>query len=488
MVEIWDRSRPGKCFCKFTISQSAMKTLKIPFYRTKIIPTVLCLSALSAASNQPLHAGPVSVNPDYTVSVFATAPAGLTNPGSMDTHLGDIFVAYTNNAAPNGSSGYSNIVEYSSTGQVIGTFEISGSVSGVQYNPFDDTLWALRNPDANPAVTTIEVITGTMTNLSYTNATLHGGGYDQVVFVNDQAFLSASNPKLNSQGQNIYPSIVEATRTGNKLSISPILLGNATLTDVTSGTSVVSLQSDPQSITIDPSGDLVLDSQPNGDLIFLRGPGFPNQVGFRLHLSDGTGNQVAVHDTVFPSATNGTIYVTDTAANVVYAVSSNAIPPNSAFSASPSDGALERTDLLTGQVTPIVTGFQSPAGALFVSALPQIRLQREDSPVNIGNKEVSTQFIISRTGAITQALQVYLRVTDHTKTGSASRNHLVQVTIPAGKSQVISEVNIDSVAFLDQSNGHQECVITVDPDPNYDIVPYVNDGGSQVVVIPVPTN
>jgi hypothetical protein len=465
-----------------------MKTLKIPSDRIKVVTSILYLSALSAVSTQPLDAGPTPVNPDYTVSVFAMAPAGFTNPGSMDTHLGDIFVAYTNNAAPNGSAGNSDIVEYSSTGQVIGTFEISGSACGIKYNPFDNTLWALRNQDANPAVTTIQVITGTRTDLVYANATLHGGGYDQVVFVNDQAFLSASNPKLNSQGQNIYPSIVEATRTGNQLYVSQILLGNATLTDVTAGTSVVSPQADPQSITIDPSGDLVLDSQANGDLIFLRGPGFPNQVGFRLHLSDGTGNQVAVHDTVFPSATNGTIYVTDTTANVVYAVSSNAIPPNSAFSASPSNGTLLRTDLITGQVTPIVTGFQSPHGALFVSALPQIRLQREDAPLQFGSKEVSAQFIISRTGDITQALQVYIRVTDHTKADSSSRNHLVQVTIPAGKSQVISEVNIDSVAFLDQSNGHQQCVVTVDPDPNYDIVPYVNDGGSQVVVIPVPTN
>ncbi|MFY9988894.1 MAG: hypothetical protein WAK31_29340 [Chthoniobacterales bacterium] len=466
-----------------------MKTKKV-FARTGVISSVICLAALSAVSYQQLGATPTSVNPDYSVSVFATGTAvGFTNPDSIASHLGYVFVSYTNNAAPDGSVGNSNIVQYSSTGQVIRLLApVPGSNDGLKYNPFDDTLWALRNQDANPAVTVFDITNGSSTDLVYANAPLHGGGYDDVVFVNDQVFLSASNPKLNAQGQNIYPSIVSATVVGNKIYVAPVVLGNATLTDIATGQPTVSPQSDPDSLTIDPSGDLVLDSQADGDLIFLRGPGFPNQAGFRLHLSDGTTNQVQVDDTVFPSATTGTIYVADTTANVIYAVTSNAIPPNSAFSASNSDGTLVRTDLISGQVTPIVTGFISPHGAFFAPALPQIRLQRASAPLTFGSKEVSASFLVSRTGDITQALTVYIRVTDHAKRDRSATSHLVQVVIPAGKSLVTTSIKLDSIADLNEDAGHQSCVVTVDPDPNYDVVPYVNDGGVQVVVIPTQTN
>jgi hypothetical protein len=464
-----------------------MKTLKPSYAGTKVISLILCLAALTAVFSQQLHANPTSVSPNYNVSVFATGPAGFTNPDSIATHLGYIFVSYTNNAKPDGSAGHSNIVQYSSTGQLIRTYEIAGSNDGLKFNPFDNTLWALRNQDGNPALTTIDINKGTMTDFFYADATLHGGGYDDVVFVNDQAFLSASNPKLNSQGQNVYPSIVKATIVGKKIFVAPLLLGNATLTDVTTGQPVTSPQSDPDSLTIDPSGDLVLDSQADGDLIFLRGPGFPNQAGFRLHLSNGTTNQVNVDDTVFPSATSGTIYVADTTANVIYAVSSDAIPPNSAFSASNSDGTLTRTDLVTGQVTPIVTGLQSPHGALFVAGLPQIRLQRGSSPLVYGSKQISTTFILLRTGDITQDLSVFIRVNDHTKVNRSTSTHLMQVTIPAGKSALTTSVNLDTVADVNKDNGREEAVVTIDPAPNYDIIPYVNDGGVQVIAIPVPT-
>ncbi len=162
-------------------------------------------------------------------------------------------------------------------------------------------LWALRNEDSNAALTLIDPVLGTQKDYKFAAPTLHGGGYDDVVFLNGQVLISASNPVLQSKGQNIYPSIVKATLVGNQVLVSPVLMGNAHLTDVTTGKSVVALQSDPDSLKVDPSGNMVLDSQADGDLIFLNGPGFPNQVGYRLHLSNGTSTQVTVDDTVFPT-------------------------------------------------------------------------------------------------------------------------------------------------------------------------------------------
>ena len=57
----------------------------------------------------------------------------------------------------------------------------------------------------------------------------------------------------------------------------------------------------------------------------------------------------------------------DTKADTVYAVKSDAFQPGGAYSASDTKGILGKVDLSTGLISPIVTGMQSPHGALFVS-------------------------------------------------------------------------------------------------------------------------
>jgi hypothetical protein len=121
-------------------------------------------------------------------------------------------------------------------------------------------------------------------------------------------------------------------------------------------------------IKVDCAGDLVLDSQADGDLIFINAADSKNQAVLRLHLTNGTMTQITVDDTVFPTAPSGTILVVDTKGNTVYAVKSDAFQPGGAYSASDSDGILGKVDLSTGLVTPIVKGMQTPHGALFIPA------------------------------------------------------------------------------------------------------------------------
>jgi hypothetical protein len=220
-------------------------------------------------------------------------------------------------------------------------------------------------------------MTGIQQDLAYAAPPVHGGGYDDVVFMNGQIFISASNPNLQPptpqtpNGQNVFPSIVQATIVGNTVSVSPVLMGNATLIDIAiNAQQRVAQQSDPDSLKVDQSGHLVLDSQADGELIFLTNPGTPNQVGTVLHLLTGSSTQVTVDDTVFPTQPSGTIYVVDTSADVVYAVASHAFTPNSAFAASDSAGVLAQVDLTSGNLTSIVTGMKSPHGALFVPSSP----------------------------------------------------------------------------------------------------------------------
>ncbi|MBV8378548.1 MAG: hypothetical protein JO279_16240 [Verrucomicrobia bacterium] len=346
--------------------------MKIEFTLKRFFQKLVVASiTLAAASGIEAYGWEPVAKPPYTVSVFAAPPVGLTNPDSITTAHGDIYIVYANATNPDGTGGVSTIVEYSATGKLLRTFNVAGRADGLKYNPFDKNLWALRNEDSNPALTLIDPKTGRQRDFTYAQAPAHKGGYDDIVFTEGATFISASNPALNAQGQNIFPSIVQARIFDNKVFVTPVLKGNASLIDIPTGKKVVAPQSDPDSFTVDSAGDLVLDSQADGDLIFVNAPGSPNQVALRLHLSNGTSTQITVDDTVFPTTPSGTIYVVDTAGDTVYAVKSDAFQPGGAYSASDNDGILGKVDLSTGLVTPVVTGMKSPHGALFVPAFSE---------------------------------------------------------------------------------------------------------------------
>src|ERR1700716_1984032 len=84
-----------------------------------------------------------------------------------------------------------------------------------------------------------------------------GGGYDDIAFHNGKAYLSSSNPAGNP---NTEPAIVEAKLQGGQVVVTPVFNGNATATDVLTGQPVTLNLQDPDSMTVSPGGDLVLDS------------------------------------------------------------------------------------------------------------------------------------------------------------------------------------------------------------------------------------
>jgi hypothetical protein len=452
------------------------------------IAQLSCIAFGLLGFSQTVQAQPTTTSSDYTVSVFANAPNGLSNPDSITSFQGTIFVEYANGTQPDGTGGDSTIVQFSSTGSVLKTYQVVGKSDGMKFNPFDGKIWCLRDEDSNPALTLIDPVAGTQTDYTYAEPTLHGGGYDDVVFLNGQTFISASNPNLQPptqqapNGQNIYPSIVTATIVGNQVFVSPVLNGNANLIDITTGKTVVAQQSDPDSLKVDPSGNLVLDSQADGDLIFLNGPGFPNQKGYVLHLSNGTTTQVTVDDTVFPTQASGTIYVVDTKANIVYAVTSSVFPPNSAFSASDTTGVLARVDLQTGKLTSIVTGMQSPHGALFVSTLPEVRL--EQATTSAGSRTAGS-FRVSRTGDVSQALQVFLNIVDSTAKDPTSSLTTTSVTIPAGAESALAKLALDSAGDFKEDGSKQSVLVSIALDPNYNVQSNIVNTGVQALSLPL---
>jgi hypothetical protein len=70
--------------------------------------------------------------------------------------------------------------------------------------------------------------------------TVHGGGFDDMAFVNGKMFIAASNPTLNAAGVNAFPAVDQVTFNGNTVVLTPVLMGNATALDTTTN-SVVTL-------------------------------------------------------------------------------------------------------------------------------------------------------------------------------------------------------------------------------------------------------
>jgi hypothetical protein len=427
-----------------------------------------------AASSLTANAQPVANGP-YTVSVFAPPPVGLTNPDSITEALGDIFVTYANDSLPDGTKGTSTVVQYSPTGNMIRTYTIVGKNDGLKYNPYTQKIWALRNEDANPALTIIDPKTGVTTDYTYAQTPAHGGGYDDVVFLNGQTFISASNPTVQTptsttpNGQNIFPSVVKAQILGHQIFVTPVLFGNAMLIGIPTGLPVVSQQSDPDSLKVDASGDLVLDSQADGDLIFINSPGSPNQASLLLHLTNGTSKQITVDDTVFPTAPGGTIFVVDTKGDTVYVIKSDAYQPGGAYSASDSDGILGKVDLSTGLVTPIVTGMQSPHGALFIPAIPDVSIYRDDN-LSFQGPNLEVAFEVTRVGDVSKNIKVSYSVKDLASELNDDKSFTGTVTIPAGKSRAEFSVPITSISELIEDFFTQSATVTLEPGEGYNVV------------------
>jgi hypothetical protein len=126
------------------------------------------------------------------------------------------------------------------------------------------------------------------------------------------------------------------------------LQGNATATDRVTGLPVT------------------LNSQGDGELIFLHNPGTAQQQVSRLALSD------QVDDTLWVPSPRVDLLVVDSPNNTVYRVQVEGhFKVGTVFTEAPSDsptpGIVGTVDLDTGQITPIITGLGSPTGLLFVA-------------------------------------------------------------------------------------------------------------------------
>lgn len=306
----------------------------------------------------------LKVDPHYHVMVFAQSGGQYSAPDSIAVLHNHIFIGYGNNIAPDGSDGKSsNIVEYTLSGQVEYVYTVVGHNDGLKVNPTTHELWAMQNEDADPNLVIINPVTHAQTVYTF-GPTSHGGGYDDIVFLNGAAYFSASNPANNP---NTAPAIVKATFSGSMIDVSPLMEANAPATDVVTGQTVTLNLQDPDSMTLDPHGNILLDSQADAELLLVRHPGTASQSVLQIPLTSPFGSAQA-DDTLFVPNSDGFILVSDTPANTVYMIRKTEFIPGTAYSAGVgaansagvTPGFVGRLDLDFGVLVPIVTGLQSP--------------------------------------------------------------------------------------------------------------------------------
>jgi hypothetical protein len=341
------------------------------------------LGVPTAAAATPAATG-ITLPAGFSATVFAASPnAKVTGPDDMVTLGEHIFVGYQNGVgakgepAPSGQT-KSTLVEYDAHGQKVASWDLTGKIDGLGADPTRDRVIATVNEDGNSSLYTVspgedDGHGGAVQHFQYNAKQLsHGGGTDSVVVRNGTIFITASAPAPNTDGTTFsQPAQYRATLDDGTVNLTPVLSDNSVATDAVTGKQVTLNLSDPDSSEIVPhavprfGGDLLVDSQGDGQLIFLSHPGRHDQHATVLNIN------TQVDDSAFASSTHGTLYVVDSAKGQIIAITGT-FQRGQAFtsvpSGSPTAAALGSLNLANGTVSNFGTGFGSPKGLLFVPA------------------------------------------------------------------------------------------------------------------------
>jgi hypothetical protein len=176
--------------------------------------------------------GRVTAPPGWTITLWAVGTSSYSNPDSIERHGNHIWVGYQNVTAKDGTDNKtSTVVEYTSDGKVVKTWPVPGHTDGLRIDPTTHLVWVTSNEDGNPALNIIDPNTGQVTPFTLAK-TVHGGGYDDLAFLNGVTYIACSDPTLDSNGNNVFPAIDKVTLSGSSATVTPVLMGNATATDV----------------------------------------------------------------------------------------------------------------------------------------------------------------------------------------------------------------------------------------------------------------
>jgi hypothetical protein len=328
-------------------------------------------TSASSCKNGTAAAG-IATLPGISVCLLIPATSTANHPDNVVYGAGKIWIGWQNITAKDGTDAKpSTIGEYTTAGKLVKSWTLGGPgagtgchTDGMRMNPATNVLWVMCNEDGSPRLFTIDPASSTATQITLPK-TPHGGGFDDIQFVNGKAFIDASNPTLNSAGKNVNPALYSVTLSGTTAQLTPVLKGGATVTTLNPPiTQTTAPLTDPDSMMIDPqTGDLVLDSQGDMQLLFIHNPGGPGQTVKALAV--GT----PLDDTVWPTSSKGCMIIADNASGVYSACSSTWVT-STPLTAAPNDSTIisfvGTLSLGSGQVTPIIVGMNNPHGMAFI--------------------------------------------------------------------------------------------------------------------------
>jgi len=340
---------------------------RVEFLKSKkgvfVLLTAAAAVLLAASAITPMAPAraqaPVAASP-YSISLFATSPSGLSQPGAILFANNSVYIAYNNGAALDGSSGSTTVVQYSTTGAIGQMYTIPGGNATVKVEPLTGHVWVLQNPVANPSLTIIDPNTNVQNTFTFA-PTAHGGGYGDLAFLAGEVYISASNPSANP---NTAPAILHVTTSGTMANVTPVLAGNATAVDTLTGSTVSLNLVSPLSLEFDTLNDLVLNDQADSQLIFVHNPNAADQSVSRTGLTLNS-NPVEIGNTAFVTSSSGMLLVSDPGSGTVYSVTRAVFSEGKVYTVAP--GAVEKVDLDSGGVnTKIVTGLVTPSRIAFI--------------------------------------------------------------------------------------------------------------------------
>lgn len=310
-----------------------------------------------------------------TLHLLASGAASTSQPDDLTMLGGHLFVAFQNGIGPKGQPSTagnvdSTVVEYPLGGHRVRSWHLTGHVDGLSADAAHQRLIATVNEDGNSSLYTIapDRAGGQVRHYRYNlNPLPHGGGTDAISLYHGRILISASAP-TKSAG----PAAYQARLADGTAYLRPVFADNATAVVANTdspkyGTATKLGLTDPDSNEVVPGaahrfvGDYVLDSQGDGEQIYVHDAGGPRQRRYVLKLS------TQVDDSAWATARHGTLYAAATGQNKVFALRGVFTPGTAFVAVTPNKGTgyLGTLNMRTGVVTPYVTDI-APSGLLFV--------------------------------------------------------------------------------------------------------------------------
>jgi len=240
----------------------------------------------------------------------------------------------------------------------------------LKVDPVTGMVWALQNQDGNSTLSLINPLTHHVSHAlryaspPYVYGSNSSRGYDDVAFLDGKVYLSYTNP--------VKPTdpVVQELNNGNNPS------GTLTTTNILRASQTRIPVPDIDSLKSTPNGDLVLTSEGDGpgtgnpvaEFTLISHPGAANQTETTVAVKNAKGQDAeAMDDVLFPSAHAGTLYITDTGSDTVYALNLTGLDLNTPIVSLGSFHEVALVNPVTGVVEhPLLTGLSSPHGLDFI--------------------------------------------------------------------------------------------------------------------------